>query len=60
MKRARERGRTDICEERRFSEEVGSVWSALVTNPEIWEEVQLSFWIENPQTKIRNTVIGVA
>lgn len=45
MKRARERGGTDVCEGCSFSEEVGSAWSELVTNPETWlEEVQLSFW----------------
>lgn len=62
MKGACEGGGTDVCEERRFSEEVGSAWSALVTNPETWlEAVQLSFWIKNTNKKIRYIILfGVA
>lgn len=55
VKRARERGGTDLCEERSFSEEVGSALSAPVRNPETWlEEVRLSFWIKKKRQTNKN------
>lgn len=53
------RGRTDLCERRRFLREAESRWSALVMNPKAWmEEVQLSFWVKKKkEKKYRNSSV---